>query len=119
MMVILLPNTSLILSIPPLSQNFIYTIFEDRDGTIWTSSFEGLCASLIKPLKNFTRYKPSPHGKFSDPNITAINEDADGMMWLGSASGGLAGCLGSTARGDSCATNQGCGDREKNPPCES
>src|SRR4030095_8205846 len=26
---------------------------------------------------------------FADPNITTINEDINGMMWVGSASGGL------------------------------
>ena len=71
-----------------LSQNFIYTIFEDKYGAIWVSSFEGLC-KFDKATEKFTRYKPSPKAKFSDPNISAINEDSDGMMWVGSYSGGL------------------------------
>ena len=66
-----------------LSQNFIYTIWEDKYGAIWVSSFEGLC-KFDRSTEKFTRYKPSPNAKFSDPNISAINEDSDGMMWVGS-----------------------------------
>ena len=52
------------------------------------ASFEGLC-KFDRSTEKFTRYKPSPNAKFSDPNISAINEDSDGMMWVGSSSGGL------------------------------
>ena len=71
-----------------LSQNFIYTIWEDKSGAIWVSSFEGLC-KFDRRSEKFTRYKPSANAKFSDPNISVINEDRDGMIWVGSHSGGL------------------------------
>uniref|UniRef100_UPI0035936EB7 two-component regulator propeller domain-containing protein n=1 Tax=Aquiflexum sp. TaxID=1872584 RepID=UPI0035936EB7 len=71
-----------------ISQNFIYTIFEDKYGTLWVSSFEGLC-KFDRTTEKFTRYKPSPDAKFSNPNIWSINEDANGMMWVGSTSGEL------------------------------
>jgi ligand-binding sensor domain-containing protein len=71
-----------------ISQNFIYTIYEDSAGAIWVSTFEGLCR-FDRHTEKFTRYKPSLNAKFSDPNITAINEDADGMLWLGNTWGGL------------------------------
>jgi ligand-binding sensor domain-containing protein len=34
-----------------ISQNFIYTIWEDKYGVIWVSSFE-VCANSTGPLKN-------------------------------------------------------------------
>ena len=71
-----------------LSQNFIYTIWEDKYGS---SGFHRLkaCANSIRSTEKFTRYKPSANAKFSDPNISVINEDRDGMIWVGSHSGGL------------------------------
>ena len=71
-----------------ISQNLIYTIFEDKRGDIWVSTYEGLCKFDLATEK-FTRYKPSPNARFADPNIFAINEDSDGMMWVGSTSKGL------------------------------
>src|SRR5687768_9761818 len=71
-----------------VSQNLIYTIFEDRYGAIWVSTYEGLC-KFDRATEKFTRYKPSPNARFADPNIVAINEDNDGMMWVGSVSKGL------------------------------
>jgi ligand-binding sensor domain-containing protein/signal transduction histidine kinase len=71
-----------------LSQNIIYTIWEDKDGFIWTSTFEGLC-KFDRTTEKFTRYKPDTKAKFSDPNIISINEDDNGVMWVGGASGQL------------------------------
>jgi ligand-binding sensor domain-containing protein len=71
-----------------ISQNFIYTIFEDKYGTIWVSTFEGLC-KFDRFTEKFTRYKPSPDAKFFNPNICVISEDANGMLWVGSTSGEL------------------------------
>ena len=52
------------------------------------SSFEGLC-KFDRSTEKFTRYKPSANAKFSDPNISVINEDSDGIIWVGSHTGGL------------------------------
>jgi ligand-binding sensor domain-containing protein len=71
-----------------VSQNLIYTIWEDKEGFIWTSTYEGLC-KFDRKTEKFTRYKPDPKSKFSDPNITSINEDNNGTMWIGGASGQL------------------------------
>ena len=59
-----------------------------KQGSIWVSTFEGLC-KFDRSTEKFTRYKPDATAKFSDPNISAINEDSEGMIWAGSASGGL------------------------------
>ncbi len=55
------------------------------------SGFQRLkvCVNLIGSTEKFTRYKPSPNAKFFNPNICVINEDSDGMIWVGSTSGGL------------------------------
>jgi ligand-binding sensor domain-containing protein/signal transduction histidine kinase len=71
-----------------LSQNLIYTIWEDKEGYIWASTYEGLC-KFDRNTEKFTRYKPDPGSKFSDPNILSINEDDNGTMWIGGASGQL------------------------------
>jgi ligand-binding sensor domain-containing protein/signal transduction histidine kinase len=71
-----------------LAQNFIYTIFEDKSGSIWIGTHEGLCR-FERSTEKFIRYKPLPHAGFSNPNISAINEDPDGMIWVGSTSGEL------------------------------
>jgi ligand-binding sensor domain-containing protein len=61
---------------------------EDKQGLIWMATFEGLC-KFDRYTEKFTRYRPDPNAKFADPNITSINEDNNGMLWVGSASGGL------------------------------
>jgi ligand-binding sensor domain-containing protein len=72
-----------------LSQNIIYTIWEDKKyGFIWVGTYEGLCR-FDRSTEKFTRYKPDEKAKFSDPNISAINEDNDGMMWVAGISSGL------------------------------
>jgi ligand-binding sensor domain-containing protein/signal transduction histidine kinase len=71
-----------------LSQNLVYTLWEDKQGFIWASTYEGLC-KFDRNTEKFTRYKPDPKSKFSDPNIMSINEDNNGTMWIGSASGQL------------------------------
>ena len=48
-----------------------------------------VCAGLIDPLKNLPVINLRQMQNSLDPNICAINEDSDGMMWVGSTSGGL------------------------------
>ncbi len=69
-----------------LSQNYIYTIWEDPQSSIWVSTFEGLC-KFDRFTEKFTRYKPDPN--VSDPNISVINEDKNGTMWVGTWSGAM------------------------------
>ena len=84
-MVILLLNTGLIHSILIL---FLKILFTQSGKINMVSSFEGLC-KFDRSTEKFTRYKPSANAKFSDPNISVINEDSDGMIWVGSHTGGL------------------------------
>src|SRR4030095_4072195 len=58
------------------------------DGSLWVGTGEGICR-FDRITEKFTRFKPSPNAAFSDRNISAINEDSDGMMWTGSFDGGL------------------------------
>jgi len=73
-----------------ISQNGIYTIWEDRngDGSIWLGTGDGMCR-FDRATEKFTRFKPTPNAAFADRNISAIHEDSDGMMWAGSFAGGL------------------------------
>ena len=88
-MVILLPNTGLIHLIPILFLKILYIPFLKIDMVRSGFQHSKACAGLIGPLKNLPVINLRPNAKFSDPNIAVINEDSDGMMWVGSFSGGL------------------------------
>ena len=88
-MVILLPNIGLIHSILILFLKILFTQFGKIN--MGRSGFHRLkaCASSTGPLKNLPVINLLRIAKFSDPNIRVINEDSDGMIWVGSHSGGL------------------------------
>ena len=46
-----------------LSQNFIYTIWEDKYGSIWASTFEGLC-KFDRTTKNLPAINPLQNANF-------------------------------------------------------
>jgi len=69
-----------------ISQNLVYTIWEDKEGSIWVGTFDGLC-KFDRATEKFTRYKPLANAPFNDPNIWAINEDNNGWMWVGGGGG--------------------------------
>jgi len=77
-----------------LSNNFVTSIYEDLRGILWVgTAYEGLNKMLPADDKNsppsFTHYKAKPN----DPNtqglnnITAINEDLHGTLWIGTQNG--------------------------------
>lgn len=65
-----------------LSDDFVHTIFEDREGIIWASTRRG--------LSRFDRGKESFHTFYPDPfdlnkpdnNIYFIKEDSKGLFWV-------------------------------------
>ena len=65
-----------------ISQNLVYTICEDKEGSIWVGTFEGLC-KFDRATEKFKRYKPLANAPFHNPNIFAINEDKNGWIWVG------------------------------------
>jgi diguanylate cyclase (GGDEF)-like protein len=68
----------------------IYRIYEDRQGTIWLGTREGL--NRFDPQTNdFTIFKTDPQNPESIPNkrIWAMYEDRQGNFWVGTRGGGL------------------------------
>jgi ligand-binding sensor domain-containing protein/two-component sensor histidine kinase len=82
-----------------LSDNRIQSncIFEDSRGNLWIGTWNGL-NKLVLNGKNiesnslkFYRYENESNNPFSlsDSRITAIYEDAEGQLWIGTHGGGL------------------------------
>ncbi len=83
-----------------LSSNYVWTIYEDRQGDIWVgtgfpwfnSANDGIGGlNRLNPDGSFTRYLHDP----KDPNslinnkIAAILEDSRGVFWVGTSGDGL------------------------------
>ncbi len=73
-----------------ISDNRVYTIFEDREGTLWVGTFGGL-NKFGSQNKKFIRYfyNPINSSSLSDNRVLVINEDKKGFMWIGTYGGGL------------------------------
>jgi signal transduction histidine kinase/ligand-binding sensor domain-containing protein/CheY-like chemotaxis protein len=73
-----------------LAHNTTWSVFQDRDGILWVSTFGGL--SRFDPAtEQFTNYRHDPN----NPNsvgyntLSQIKQDAAGMLWIGTYGGGL------------------------------
>ncbi len=73
-----------------ISQNLIIDLYEDSKGRIWVGTAgSGLC-SLDPFTEKFTRYKLQyeENGLINEvPTISAIKEDNNGMLWIGTLTG--------------------------------
>lgn len=74
-----------------ISGNFIYSIYEDRQGYLWVIASGGGINRFDPGAEQFThyRYDPQKPGCLSDDNVTAVLEDSRGNFWIGTAGGGL------------------------------
>lgn len=74
-----------------LSDNFIWSMVEDRNGKIWIgTSGAGLnCFDPEKELFTRYRYHPSQHNGISSNEVLSLMEDRDGLLWIGTRGGGL------------------------------
>ncbi len=73
-----------------IASNKIRAIFEDRLGTLWIGTQNGL-NRFDRSSQTFTRYNciPDDEGTLSNDNITSISEDDKGTLWIGTYGGGL------------------------------
>ncbi len=74
-----------------ISDNFIWTIYEDRNGVLWIGTNSGgLCKYDVK-TESFLTYKNDSNnpGSISHNNIRAIYEDRENNLWIGTEGGGL------------------------------
>jgi len=78
-----------------LSHNNITAIFEDQSGSIWVGTDGGGLDRFDQEKERFIHYQHDPddaHGmreSLSSDEITAIYQDRDGVLWIGTSGGGL------------------------------
>lgn len=73
-----------------LSNNYVSSIYEDRNKVLWVGTKDGL-NKYNREDDVFTHYKNDPKNKnsISANHVTSIFEDYTGMLWLGTDGGGL------------------------------
>lgn len=69
----------------PLSIGFIWALYEDRDGTLWVGSGEGLSHITADSVAHFTTQEGLP-----DNFVRAVVRDNAGDLWVGTYGGGVA-----------------------------
>lgn len=69
-----------------LSENFIYTVFQDSRGFLWIGTHDGLNRYDGYNFKVF-RQSPADSNSLPDNTINAINEDDKGNIWIGTNKG--------------------------------
>lgn len=74
-----------------ISDNRVYTIFEDHDKVLWIGSYGGGLNRFNKKTGEFFAYKNDPDdpNSISDNKVIAINEDQNHNLWIGTYGGGL------------------------------
>ncbi|NWF90227.1 MAG: hypothetical protein HXY50_12310 [Ignavibacteriaceae bacterium] len=74
-----------------ISDNRVYTIYEDRNSNFWVGTFGGGLNKLNKKDGTFKRYRYDYRNPFSLQNdkILCIYEDKADNFWLGSSGSGL------------------------------
>ena len=74
---------------PASLNNWIWTIDQDRSGTLWLGTFGGALIRFDDKAKTFVTYAPDsrdPH-KLNGGGITAIHQDRSGTLWVGAFDG--------------------------------
>lgn len=73
-----------------LSDNAVYCIFKDREGSIWAGTYFGGVNYFSKQYNYFQKYFPDGSGNSISGNaVREIKEDKNGNLWIGIEDGGL------------------------------
>ncbi len=74
-----------------LSDNYIYTIYEDRRGDIWAGTYANGLNRLDHETGAVERFvhDPDDAGSLGDNGVMCVAEDKDGALWVGTRYGGL------------------------------
>src|SRR5262249_10073528 len=64
-----------------LSHDSVYAVLEDKDGTLWVGTQQGL-NRFDRATRSFETVIPSQY-------VTALVEDIDGALWIATFGGGL------------------------------
>src|SRR5208283_5071306 len=70
-------------------ENWIWTIYQDRSGTLWLGTFGGALICFDDTTNTFASNKPDsrdPH-RLNGGGLTTIHEDRAGTLWLGGFDG--------------------------------
>jgi signal transduction histidine kinase/ligand-binding sensor domain-containing protein len=73
-----------------LSHNVVWSIYEDRNNTLWVGTRKGL-NRFDRRAGSFKQIKSDPDDSryLSDYDISTIYEDSKGTLWIGTFNGGL------------------------------
>lgn len=74
-----------------LSDNFIWTVYEDDSGNIWIGTGGGGLNKYIPEEDKYIRYEynPNDQNSISYNIVRTILEDSRGILWVGTEGGGL------------------------------
>ena len=74
-----------------LAEKSVWSIYEDRAGSLWVGTDGGGLNRLNRPAGTFERFlsTPSDPGSLSDNSVRSIYEDASGTLWVGTNLGGV------------------------------
>ena len=69
-----------------LSENFVYTVYQDKKGFLWVGTHDGLNRYDGYGFKKF-RHDPADSNSLPDNTIYSICEDKQGNIWMGTNAG--------------------------------
>lgn len=74
-----------------ISDDRVYTIFEDSEGILWTGTFGGGLNKFDRVNERFVSYKniAGDESSISDNRVMSIYEDHSGKLWISTYGGGL------------------------------
>lgn len=72
-----------------VSKNYVRSIFEDENRTLWVGAFSGGLSKFDRKTKTFTRFSHEPENKNSitPGQVKVIFEDSKGELWVGTQEG--------------------------------
>jgi ligand-binding sensor domain-containing protein len=72
-----------------IADNFIWTIYEDRNGTLWAGTNSGGLCRFNYEKENFLTYRniPGDTNSLILNNVRAVYEDSHGNIWVGTENG--------------------------------
>ncbi len=74
-----------------ISDNFVWTITEGKDGLLWIGTNNGGLCSFNRESEKFNRYvyNPKNPNSLSSNNVRSIYQDNKGLIWVGTDRAGL------------------------------
>lgn len=73
-----------------LSDNAIYSMYEDREGGIWIGTYFGGVNYFPLPYTHFRKYYPIPgKNSLSGERVSGLCQDQEGNIWIGTEDAGL------------------------------